>query len=132
MKPGQIRKPSVEQIHVLIKDQDRHIEALQEGYHAMQRTSARELSEQVKRNVGFDRRLDALEKREPGQHGWPEIRAELSRIGTRQFDAGRRLEIVSESCAVARKEARQARWIAFLCAVVLLGLSFAVALGKAA
>jgi hypothetical protein len=64
--------------------------------------------------------------------GFGNVAAEVSRIGTRQFDTGRRLEIVSESCAAARKEARQARWAAFLLAVVVLGLLCGLAFGKAA
>lgn len=85
------------------------------------------------RLAAFHTRLERLEKDQKwySEHV-KKIEAEISRIGTRQFDTGRRLEIVSESCAAARKEARQARWLAFLLAVVVLGLLCGFAFGEAA
>lgn len=73
-------------------------------------------------------RIEALEAK---RQSWSEFTSELGRIGTRQFDTGRRLEIVSESCAAAHREARQARWLAFVAAVVVLGIGVGVMLGKA-
>lgn len=136
---------------------------LEERYDAMQRTSARELSEQVARNVGFDRRIAAFEAEpnplfrlaafhtrlerieEDQKHAakrlervdyWDKglngFTSEINQIGTRQFDTGRRLEIVSESCAAAHKAARQARWGAFLLAVVVFGLLCGLVIGKVA
>jgi len=113
------------------------VEALEDGYHTTQRTSARELSEQVARNVGFDRRLDALEKREPA--GDAELGARVAGVQVavdlsilRQRDFRRRLEIVSESCAELRKDVRALFWYVVLLAVVVVGLILGLVYGKAA
>ena len=152
-------KPDVEQF---LDNHDSRIERLEEGYDAMQRTSARELSEQVARNVGFDRRIAAFEAEpnplfrlaafhtrlerieEDQKHAakrlervdyWDKglngFTSEINHIGTRQFDTGRRLEIVSESCAAARKEARRALWLILLIVIVLCGLTLGLAIDMA-
>jgi hypothetical protein len=76
--------------------------------------------------------VEHIKTLEARQQSWSEITTEMGRIGTRQFETGRLLGIVSESCATARNEARRARWIAFLCAVVLLGLLCGLVIGKVA